>query len=126
MVERESLGRERERQRERLPAHHGHVVDGAVHGERADAPRRLVASFRVERGAGQAAEKVLAHLDLVVHHGGTGNLLGALRHGLPAAREAHERDPRGIDSRVGGEFDSFEDDPGVGHVHHGAHVDHHV
>jgi MGT family glycosyltransferase len=29
-------------------------------------------------------EKVLGHLDLVVHHGGTGNLLGALRHGLPA------------------------------------------
>ena len=29
-------------------------------------------------------EKVLPFLDLVVHHGGTGNLLGALRHGLPA------------------------------------------
>jgi UDP:flavonoid glycosyltransferase YjiC (YdhE family) len=29
-------------------------------------------------------EQVLAHLDLVVHHGGTGNLLGALGHGLPA------------------------------------------
>lgn len=29
-------------------------------------------------------ERVLPLLDLVVHHGGTGNLLGALRHGLPA------------------------------------------
>jgi UDP:flavonoid glycosyltransferase YjiC (YdhE family) len=29
-------------------------------------------------------EQVLGHLDLVVHHGGTGNLLGALSHGLPA------------------------------------------
>jgi UDP:flavonoid glycosyltransferase YjiC (YdhE family) len=29
-------------------------------------------------------ERVLPLLDLVVHHGGTGNLLGALRHGLPS------------------------------------------
>lgn len=29
-------------------------------------------------------ERVLAHVDLVVHHGGTGNTLGALSHGLPA------------------------------------------
>jgi UDP:flavonoid glycosyltransferase YjiC (YdhE family) len=29
-------------------------------------------------------EQVLAHMDLVVHHGGTGNLLGGLDHGLPA------------------------------------------
>ncbi len=29
-------------------------------------------------------DRVLPLLDLVVHHGGTGNLLGALRHGLPA------------------------------------------
>lgn len=29
-------------------------------------------------------ERVLGYVDLVVHHGGTGNLLGALRHGLPA------------------------------------------
>ena len=29
-------------------------------------------------------EQVLAHMDLVVHHGGTGNTLGALSHGLPA------------------------------------------
>jgi len=29
-------------------------------------------------------ERVLPSMDLVVHHGGTGNLLGALRHGLPA------------------------------------------
>jgi UDP:flavonoid glycosyltransferase YjiC (YdhE family) len=29
-------------------------------------------------------EQVLAHMDLVVHHGGGGNLLGALSHGLPA------------------------------------------
>jgi hypothetical protein len=29
-------------------------------------------------------ERVLPLVDLVVHHGGTGNLLGALRHGLPA------------------------------------------
>ena len=29
-------------------------------------------------------EQVLAHMDLAVHHGGSGNLLGALGHGLPA------------------------------------------
>ncbi|MGZ8737920.1 MAG: glycosyltransferase [Nocardioides sp.] len=29
-------------------------------------------------------EQVLVHMDLVVHHGGTGNALGALSHGLPA------------------------------------------
>jgi UDP:flavonoid glycosyltransferase YjiC (YdhE family) len=28
-------------------------------------------------------EQVLGHMDLVVHHGGTGNLLGGLGHGLP-------------------------------------------
>lgn len=29
-------------------------------------------------------ERVLGYVDLVVHHGGTGNMLGALAHGLPA------------------------------------------
>jgi UDP:flavonoid glycosyltransferase YjiC (YdhE family) len=29
-------------------------------------------------------EQALAHMDLVVHHGGTGNTLGAMSHGLPA------------------------------------------
>lgn len=61
-----------------------HDVDVLVAaGPKADlaALGELPDNVRVERFVSQ--EEVLGHVDLVVHHGGSGTMLGALSHGLP-------------------------------------------
>lgn len=50
----------------------------------------LPGSVRVERFVPQGV--LLPHLDLVVHHGGSGTLLGALAHGLPQLVLPHGAD----------------------------------
>jgi UDP:flavonoid glycosyltransferase YjiC (YdhE family) len=50
----------------------------------------LPASVRVERFVAQGA--LLPHLEAVVHHGGSGTMLGALAHGLPQLLIPHGAD----------------------------------
>ena len=50
-------------------------------GQATDALGELPESIHVEQEVPQA--QVLTHVDLVVHHGGTGTVIGSLTHGLP-------------------------------------------
>jgi UDP:flavonoid glycosyltransferase YjiC (YdhE family) len=51
---------------------------------------RLPALVRVERFVPQGV--LLAHVDVVAHHGGSGTMLGALSHGLPQLLMPHGAD----------------------------------